>query len=53
MAGTALASISAARPEAKRELVDVAEQAEAGHVGQRVGARRAGLLRRRVRSASS
>ena len=25
------------------ELVGVAEQAEAGHVGQRVGARRAGL----------
>ena len=37
----------------ERELVDVAEQAEAGDVGQRVGARRAGLRRRRRRSASS
>ena len=44
IAGTAAASISAARPLAARQLVQVAEQPEAGHVGERVRAGRARLL---------
>ena len=44
IAGTASASISAARPLASRELVQVAEQPEAGDVGHRV---RPGRARRR------
>ena len=53
IAGTASASISAARPEADGQLVGVAEQAEAGHVGERVRARRARLRGGARRSASS
>ena len=41
IAGTAAASTSAATPLARGQLVQVAEQAEAGDVGQRVGARAA------------